>query len=96
MILHLVSTSSFTDNHLANCLEIITPADALLLMGDGVYALTDSRIWEELPTIKEVFAIEEDCLARAVKVPADRQWQLINFGEMVDVVARYPLSQSWF
>ncbi|GAA6168182.1 sulfurtransferase complex subunit TusB [Sessilibacter corallicola] len=97
MILHIVSTSPFNSSHLVDCLNVITESDALLLIGDGVYGLTNAHLANiEDKSIKEVFAIKDDCLARALDTTPTPCVLSIDFHQMVEIVERYPLCQSWF
>lgn len=92
MILHIINRSPFTTNHLKNCLEVISPEDALLFMDDGVYALQGDLL-KNLPF--KIHAIEMDLQARGLN-GSNSSATLINYAQMVELVAKYPLSKTWF
>ncbi|SDZ83112.1 sulfurtransferase complex subunit TusB [Microbulbifer marinus] len=68
MTLHIVSKSPFSSTALSDCLDAFGDGDALLLIEDGVYALS-GRMAEQ-PAVKPVYCLAADAAARGLQIPA--------------------------
>jgi len=62
-ILHLVRTSAYQHNDLAQCLQVCSASDTIVLLDEGCYNITHSLLNE---TKIKVYAISEHCSARAI------------------------------
>ena len=99
MTLHILSTSPASTDVFDACYAALRPADALLLLSDGVYAaLRDSRAAERLAALPDsitVYAIEEDCAIRAVHARAPCAHAL-DYAGFVSLACEHARSVSWF
>ena len=99
MTLHILSTSPANTDVFDACCAALRPADALLLLGDGVYAaLRESLAAERLAALPEsitIYVIEEDCAIRAVYARAAFAHAL-DYPGFVSLACEHARSVSWF
>ena len=91
--LHVVSHSPFSDTRLGSCLRLLGSEDALLLCGDGVYALQLQG--SALTSLEErtVFILEEDLQVRNLKCPT---WATgVDYPAFVELSIRYDKVNTW-
>ncbi|MEZ5504192.1 MAG: sulfurtransferase complex subunit TusB [Halioglobus sp.] len=96
MILHTLnaspSSAAFTD-----CVRVVSRGDALVLMGDGVYAaVEDTMACDALrATGAELYLLQADVLAAGIgdKVGSAN---CIEMDEMVALTEQYPRQQAWY
>ena len=69
-ILHLVRTSAYQNDDLAQCLQVCAPTDSIILLDEGCYNLTHPLLSNISASI---LAVEEHCTARAVNCSAQQQ-----------------------
>ncbi|MBC3254308.1 sulfurtransferase complex subunit TusB [Pseudomonas paralactis] len=88
--LHVVSHSPFTDKRLDSCLRICGAQDAILLCGDGAYALHTPA----LPSKGvKVFVLAEDMLARNLPLP---DWaDSVDYPGFVQLSIDYDKVNTW-
>ena len=84
-MLHIVNRPAA----LSSCLLAAEQSDALLLLGDGVYAAADSR----LAKMPAVAAIDEDAMARGVRVAPPIA--ATSYAGFVALVAQHDVSVTW-
>ena len=88
--LHVVSPSPFTDGRLASCLRVCGAKDAILLCGDGAYALHNPALHSQ--GVK-VFVLAEDSLARNLPVP---DWaSSVDYSGFVQLSIDYDKVNTW-
>ena len=89
MTLHILFESPFT----GHC------GDALLLVGNGVYALLGAQA-AILTALRaagvEVCALAEDCAARGIDVHATDGVTTLDYAGFVDLALAHERSASWF
>lgn len=95
--LHVLSHSPFSDSRLASCLRVLGADDAVLLCGDGAYALSPSTApWQTLEdqrTSLKLFVLEEDVLARNIQLP---DWVTqVDYNGFVELTIRFDKVNSW-
>jgi tRNA 2-thiouridine synthesizing protein B len=96
MILHTISavpdSSTFRE-----CLSIATQEDAVLLLGDGVYAALPGNPFLAglLETGADIHVLRADALATGVVEP-DTAVTLIDMAGFVELTERYPHQMAWF
>ncbi|MCB1687316.1 MAG: sulfurtransferase complex subunit TusB [Halioglobus sp.] len=96
MILHtlnaLPSSAAFGD-----CLKLLQPGDAVVLLGDGVYAaLEDTSPCDELrATGVELFILQADALLAGIDRPAEG-CNSIGMDELVALTERFPRQLAWY
>ena len=85
-VLHIVHRPGALDS----CVGRIARGDAVLLLGDGVYAAPDPRLARlDVP----VAAIDEDAVGRAVALPA--AVAPLGYDGFVALVVEHDSSVSW-
>jgi len=98
-MLHIINKSPFETNTLDTCLRMAQPGHALLLIEDGVYAVTKGSATEERMrhacTTLKVYALQPDMDARGVTSKIIDGVSLVDYGGFVDLTERYHTSQSW-
>ena len=91
--LHVVSHSPFSDTRLGSCLRLLGSEDAVLLCGDGVYALQLQGSALTSLEEKTVFILEEDLQVRNLKCPT---WATgVDYPAFVELSIRYDKVNSW-
>ena len=99
MTLHILSISPANTDVFDSCCAALRPTDALLLLGDGVYAaLPESRAAGRLAALPDsitIYAIAEDCAIRAVHERAPRTHAL-DYPGFVSLACEHARSISWF
>ena len=83
-VLHLLSNPSAG----ASCLAVVATGDALLLLGDGVFAHADVAA-----STARLGVLRDDAAARGVSVAADIQE--LSQAEFVDWVVAFETSVTW-
>ena len=100
MILNIVNKSPNLSTALTQCLAQLAEGDALLFIEDGVLATLDipnNQEWLALcPRNVVLYVLREDLAARGALERVLPEFQHVDYGEWVDLVARYSLNQSWF
>ena len=85
-VVHLLSNAS----SLSSCLKNIEQDDALLLLGNGVFAAYDEKIKGiGVP----IAAIDEDAVSRGVQLMP--YVQPVSYEEFVGLVVKHDSSVSW-
>ena len=98
-MLHIVNKSPFERNALESCLRFGRNGSAVLLIEDGVYAVTRGNAAE--PKIRQaighmtVYALWPDLEARGMQDAVIDGVKLVDYGGFVDLVAEHKAAQSW-
>ena len=98
-MLHIVNKSPFERNALDSCLRFGRNGSSVLLIEDGVYAVTRGNIAE--PKIKaalsqmRIYALRPDLEARGMQDAVIEGVQLVDYGGFVDLVTGHTTVQSW-
>jgi len=90
-MLHIITTSPFQSSALTDCLSVAGAGDALLLLGEGVYAIAqqDVRLIN-----RNVFVLYEHTDARGLP---KRSWvEYIDYNRMVELTEQHHPIQTWF
>ena len=74
-----------------DCLRLLADGDALLLMGDGVYAAPLAPRSEGI----EVFVLASDAKARGVEQSLS-DLEHIDMGQFVQLTTRFPRQLAWY
>lgn len=96
MILHTLnaspSSSAFND-----CVKVARAGDALVLMGDGVYAALQGTMGcEQLQSMGiELYVLGPDALAAGVVMPANGI-NIIDMDGFVTLTERFPRQHAWY
>jgi tRNA 2-thiouridine synthesizing protein B len=98
-MLHIVNKSPLEKNTFDTCVAHALPGSAILLIEDGVYAVTKGNAAE--PKLKEamknvkVYAMWPDLEARGMQDNVVDGVKQIDYAGFVDLVAEHKNSQSW-
>jgi len=96
MILHTISASP-DSSAFRDCLSSLNPEDAVLLLGDGVYAALPACCYlaQLADTGATIHALRSDALAAGVAEPGPGV-ELVDMAEFVALTERYPRQIAWF
>ena len=96
MILHTLNASP-ASAALRDCLAVVQAGDALLLLGDGVYAAmagtdTSARL---NASGAEVYVLEPDAMAAGIldRIAAAN---VVDMNGFVELSERFPRQQAWY
>lgn len=98
-MLHIVNKSPFERNALDSCLRFGRDGSAVLLIEDGVYAVTRGNAAE--PKIRaamsqmKIYALRPDLEARGMQDAVIVGIELVDYGGFVDLVTGHAAVQSW-
>ena len=88
--LHVLSHSPFTDSRLDSCLRVCGAEDAILLCGDGAYALHKAAL--QAKAVK-VYVLAEDMQARNLPLP---DWaDSVDYPGFVQLSIDYSKVNTW-
>ena len=98
-MLHIVNKSPFERNALDSCLRFGRQGSAVLLIEDGVYAVTrgniaEPKIMAALARMK-IYALRPDLEARGMQDAVIEGIELVDYGGFVDLVTGHAAVQSW-
>ncbi|GHD29871.1 sulfurtransferase complex subunit TusB [Parahalioglobus pacificus] len=97
MILHTLSTMPSSDAA-RRCVEVASTNDALILLGEGVYAAmagdTENALATKAPCT--VFALLQDVKAAGIEQRLSPGVEVIDFAGFVALTEQYSKQQAWF
>jgi len=99
--LHMIFAAPTASTCLAECTQLLNPADSLLLIGDAVYAAV---IGSNAATLLDdlhreghaLHAIAEDCVARGIAQQLLPRVRPVTYADFVAMTVAAPRSMSWF
>lgn len=96
MLLHTLNASP-SSSAFADCLQLLGPGDAIVLMGDGVYgALGGTQAAAGLEASgAELYLLRPDTSAAGVQPPEDC-FQIIDFEGLVVLTERFERQLAWY
>ena len=96
MILHTLSASPASAAY-RDCLALLQPGDALVLMGDGVYAaLVGTDAADDLAARNiELYVLDTDARLAGITGVAPGI-DVIDMVDLVHLSERYPRQQAWY
>lgn len=98
-MLHIINKSPFASNALDTCLRMAQAGHAVLLIEDGVYAATQGSATTErmrqAAAQLSLFVLQPDLDARGMTAKLLDGITLVDYAGFVDLVEKYPTSQSW-
>ncbi len=96
MILHTLNASP-SSAAFADCLRLISPGDALLLLGDGVYAAlpgTPARLALDDSAV-QLYVLHDDAAAAGILGRIDSA-HLIDIQGFVELTERFSRQMAWY
>lgn len=96
MILHTLNASP-TSAAFRDCMQVLGEGDALVLIGDGVYAAIEgSETCRQLGnSLATLYVLEADARLAGV-ASADAHAHMIDMDELVTLTEQYPRQQAWY
>jgi tRNA 2-thiouridine synthesizing protein B len=96
MILHTLNASP-SSSAFDQCLRVVHSVDAVVLMGDGVYAaLAGTKAWEDLQEKgAALYLLISDALAAGITKPAEGA-KYIDMDGLVVLTEKFPRQQAWY
>lgn len=98
-MLHIINKSPFATNALDTCLRMAQAGHAVLLIEDAVYAATQGSATAErmrqAGAKLSLFVLQPDLEARGMGGKQLDGITLVDYAGFVDLVEKYPTSQSW-
>jgi tRNA 2-thiouridine synthesizing protein B len=101
-MLHTVNKSAFSSRLLSSCLALAGKGDDILLLNDGVYGTTQgSPCGPALEALIEgglcrILVLQDDVEKRGLAKHLLPGVELIDMAAFVALVARHPVTQSWY
>jgi tRNA 2-thiouridine synthesizing protein B len=99
MILHTVNKSPYSHQTLQECLRVCQQRGSILLIEDGVLAISDGehcrQLIEQNPQIN-FYALQADVLARGLTGSVHPAVSIIDDDGFVELVTQHRCVQSWF
>ena len=103
MTLHTVNKSPYTSTLLQECLAIVGPHHAVLLIEDGIYgALESSPMAGQITALEQnktcrFFVLADDLKARGIEADAlNTSIKPIGYPEFVKLAVEHKNIQSWY
>ncbi len=96
MILHTLNASP-GNSAFSDCLRVLAPGDALLLMGDGVYAaIADTDASAALQASGAgIYVLGPDAAAAGVNKLIEGATR-VDINGFVELTERFPRQQAWY
>ena len=98
-MLHIVNKSPRQSSTLQSCLRLAQPGQALLLIEDGIYAVTSGGAqacgMAEAAQRLKVYVLQADLEARGMSGRLISGITPIDYPGFVDLVAEHPINQTW-
>ncbi|MEH6582168.1 MAG: sulfurtransferase complex subunit TusB [Halioglobus sp.] len=97
MILHTLNTGTDTAAF-RDCLNLASASDAILLMGNGVYAALDRTTASASlqATGAEIFVLESDARAAGIVSRIPKFASLVDFEGFVSLTVRFDRQLAWY
>ena len=95
MILHTVNKSPATHHCLAECADVCTDTDSVLLIEDGVYGAL-AQYQALLATPRKVYALMADVDARGLRNRLHAKVLLVDDTGFVQLAAEHDKVISWY
>jgi len=96
VILHTLNATP-TSSACRDCLRLLREGDALLLLGDGVYAALKNTgaCTGLLGSNAELYILQPDAVAAGILGRIDERFSMIGYDEFVALSERFPRQQAW-
>ena len=96
MVLHTINASP-SNAAFSQCLAVATAADAIILMGDGVYGLVSQCSAGQALRLcaADIYALDKDIRAAGVKHSSE-EVTLIDMDGFVQLSERYVRQLAWY
>lgn len=98
MVLHTLNRPPHSSLVLADCLRVITPPAALLLIEDGAYAATRNNelLFQNLDSAIDCYVLQADIDARGLNPLLSPRFTVISDSAFVTLTTQCERIQSWY
>lgn len=99
--LHIVTPSPFATSALDDCLAVAATGDSVILVCDGVYALTkgsapETLVAEAVTRGTDVYALSDDLAARGLREPITDVATPVDYDKFVSLAVTCLRSITWY
>lgn len=96
MILHIVSASPYSSDALQRCAALFGAEDGILLIEDGVLALSDPDRCLAPFKDKRVYVLQPDAEARGMSADQQASLTAVDYDGFVSLSTQFTKTVSWF
>ena len=96
-VLHTLSAAPSSSAY-ADCVRLLAAGDALLLLGDAVYAAIDGTIaYSQLEdTGADLYVLEPDALSAGIQGQINEKMVTVGFDAFAALTEKFPKQQAWY
>lgn len=98
MVLHTLNSSPHSSCCLADCLRVISPPAALILIEDGAYAatLSNAPLFQDLAADIDCYVLQPDVDARGLSNLLSPRFTPVTDSGFVELTLQCARVQSWY
>jgi len=96
MILHIVSASPYSSDALQRCAALFSAEDGILLIEDGVLALSDPDRCLAPFKDKRIYVLQPDAEARGMSADQHASFTAVDYDGFVSLTTQFTKTVSWF
>lgn len=96
MILHIVSASPYSSDALQRCAALFGADDGVLLIEDGVLALSHPGLCLAPFKGKRVYVLQPDAEARGMTAAHQASFTAVDYDGFVSLTTQFTKTVSWF
>lgn len=96
MILHIVSASPYSSDALQRCAGLFGAEDGVLLIQDGVLALSDPDRCLAPFNGKRIYILQPDAEARGMSADQRPSFAAVDYNGFVSLTTQFTKTVSWF
>lgn len=96
MILHIVSASPYSSDALQRCAALFGAEDGILLIEDGVLALSDPDRCLAPFNGKRIYILQPDAEARGMSADQRPSFAAVDYDGFVSLTTQFTKTVSWF
>ncbi len=100
MLLHIVSIGLNQRQTMQQCLDLVTPDDAILFIEDGVYWATGApeakALLQSASCNSKIYVLNEDVAARGIQSHIAADITCVDYVGFVTLTEEFERSASWY
>jgi tRNA 2-thiouridine synthesizing protein B len=96
-VLHTLSAAPSSSAY-KDCVRLLAPGDALLLLGDGVYgAIQSTAAYSQLQdTGADLYVLEADALSAGLQNQVNEKVVAVDFDAFAALTEKFSKQQAWY
>jgi tRNA 2-thiouridine synthesizing protein B len=96
-VLHTLNAAPSSSAY-ADCVRLLAAEDALLLLGDAVYAAMDgTAVFSQLQdTGVDLYVLESDALSAGIHGRVNKKVVTVDFDAFAALTEKFPKQQAWY